>query len=128
MKVEMMKVLLVYLQTRPTRFHLSVAQSALSETPPFQPSVQTSTLSTALSLLGTLSCNKQLLLAAASKDMSRCSVSLLLGWPPHKPLVRSAAMLTLTLGLPVAQRASGKFSSLGALALGSESMYVFMEF
>ena len=58
----------------------------------------------------------------------QCSVSLLLGWPPHKPLVRSAAMLTLTLGLPVAQRASGKFSSLGALALGSESMYVFMEF
>lgn len=58
----------------------------------------------------------------------QCSVSLLLGWPLRKPWARSAALLTLTLGLPVAQRASGKFSSLGALAWGAESMYVFMEF
>ncbi|KAI9533808.1 hypothetical protein NQZ68_019891 [Dissostichus eleginoides] len=39
-----------------------------------------------------------------------CSVSLLLGWPLRKPWARSAALLTLTLGLPVAKRASGKFS------------------
>lgn len=58
----------------------------------------------------------------------QCSVSLLLGWPLRKPWARSAALLTLTLGLPVAQRASGKFSSLGALAWGAECMYVFMEF
>lgn len=58
----------------------------------------------------------------------QCSVSLLLGWPLRKPWARWAALLTLTLGLPVAQRASGKFSSLRALASGAESMYVFMEF
>lgn len=58
----------------------------------------------------------------------QCSVSLLLGWPLRKPWARSAALLTLTLGLPAAQPASGKFSSLGALASGAESMYVFMEF
>lgn len=40
----------------------------------------------------------------------QCSVSLLLGWPLPKPWARSAALLTLTLGLPVAKRASGKFS------------------
>ncbi|KAI4812340.1 hypothetical protein KUCAC02_023738, partial [Chaenocephalus aceratus] len=42
--------------------------------------------------------------------MLTCSVSLLLGWPLPKPWARSAALLTLTLGLPVAKRASGKFS------------------
>lgn len=59
--------------------------------------------------------------------LQRC-VSLLLGWPLRKPWTRSAALLTLTHCLPVAQQASGKFSSLGALASGAESMYVFMEF
>lgn len=49
MKVDMMKVLSVYQQAKPTRFHLRVAQSALSEPPPVQPSVRASTVRTALS-------------------------------------------------------------------------------
>lgn len=67
----MMKFLSVYQQAKPSRFHLSVAQSALSETPPYQRSVLASTVRSALSLVGTLSSNKQLLLAAASKDTAR---------------------------------------------------------
>ena len=49
----------------------------------------------------------------------QCSVSLLLGWPLRKPWARSAALLTLTLGLPVAQRASGKFSLARSAGIGS---------
>lgn len=71
MKVQMMKALSVYQQAKPSRFHLRVAQSARSETPPYQPSVPASAVRSALSPVGTLSHNKQLLLAAASKDTSR---------------------------------------------------------
>lgn len=42
----------------------------------------------------------------------QCSVSLLFGWPLHKPWAHSEALLTLTLGLPVTQLACGKFSLL----------------
>lgn len=66
----MMMVLSVHHQPKPSRFYLTVAQSALSQTPPYQPTVPVSTVFTALSLLCTLSCNKQSL-AAVSKDKSR---------------------------------------------------------
>lgn len=78
MKVQMMKVPSVYQQAEPSRFHLRVAQSALCETPPYQPSALASTARSALSPVGTLSCNKQLLLAAASKDLSRVTTITLL--------------------------------------------------
>lgn len=48
-----------------------------------------------------------------------CSVSLLFGWPLRKPWTRSEALLTLTLGLPVAQPACGKVPLALSAGIGS---------